>query len=239
MVADEFCRILYFLSLWWSVIGSHHHHHIWKTLIHRCRTTLVLKKRKTLFPSRSLMSSRTFAWSPTAGGMAPVFHISHGYFWVTKKRVYWIRQCVPGIVGKKSKCVTCICIMVSKWTVIAAMFNKGITLVFGYWYSKVPKTGLAYKCLKHNKGKNGSHFNETGSYCGDTSFILPFVNFSKVNRPESVSWWLLRFIGSWYMNKRLSWLREKKGKKGNRWGVAGPPDLCDRRRVIPHFVMFN
>lgn len=34
--------------------------------------------------------------------------------------------------------------------------------------------------------------------------------------------------------------REKKGGGGgNRWGVAGPPDLCDRRRVIPHFVMFN
>lgn len=35
----------------------------------------------------------------------------------------------------------------------------------------------------------------------------------------------------------LGW--EKKKKKGKHWGVAGPPDLCDRRRVIPHFVMFN
>lgn len=61
--------------------------------------------------------------------------------------------------------------------------------------------------------KNWSCFNDTFGYRGVTSFVLQFVNFSKANRPESVSWWLLRFIGSWYMNKRLSWLGKKGRKK--------------------------
>lgn len=28
-------------------------------------------------------------------------------------------------------------------------------------------------------------------------------------------------------------------EKSNCWGVSGPPDLCDQRHVIPHFVMFK
>lgn len=62
-----------------------------------------------------------------------VFYISHGYFWVTEKWVYWIRQSNSGFVGKKRKkikSVICICIMLFKWTVTAAVVHEGTTVIF-------------------------------------------------------------------------------------------------------------
>lgn len=76
------------------------------------------------------------------------------------------------------------------------------------------------------KTQTRSCFNDTGCYRGVTSFSLPFVNFSKTNGPESVSWWLLRFIGSWYMNKRLS----RSGKK--RGGGATAEALLDLQTFV-------
>lgn len=108
------------------------------------------------------------------------------------------------------------------------------------WYldSNITKRSWNWSCLQMLKKqweKNGSCFNDTGCYRGVTSFVLPFVNFSKANRPESVSWWLLRFIGSWYMNKRLSWLGKKRKKRQPLrrcwtsrplWPTACHPSLC-------------
>lgn len=76
MAGNEFCRILYFLSPWWSVdpLASPvlHLENSDTSALNSLRST----GREMLVPSRSLMSSPTCVWSPAAGSRVHMFFTS-------------------------------------------------------------------------------------------------------------------------------------------------------------------
>lgn len=76
--------------------------------------------------------------------------------------------------------------------------------------------------------------NLCGSFCSFSHFSSSAWTQSKTNKPESWPQWLLSFYWQLIHEQELV-----LAEKSNCWGVAGPADLCDQWRVIPHFVMFN
>lgn len=69
--------------------------------------------------------------------------------------------------------------------------------------------------------------------------IFPFLNFSMNTQQNKQTWKTGPTTFSLYWQLIQELVLAVKKKKSNCWSVAGPPDLCDQWRVIPHFVMFN
>jgi len=79
---------------------------------------------------------------------------------------------------------------------------------------------ISFKCPEMSKGEECKGRTSCTSHTGrhlrvvwtEVLFIFPFFNFSMNTRQnkqtESVPGQHLPFIGSWYMNKRLSWLKK-------------------------------